>query len=164
MKWALYSAAARSTRSQRPKLSCDRSRADWRSLHSLRWHTSGWARRDLAIDPRSYFSLSLRAISADMSSLTAPVARLASLVERSTVRGRAVPGDVSKLAASIALHGLSLAVASKVVRAAALVACRCAVVAGEATTISASVASSWCTSSTSRRCGIGIRTVALHAR
>jgi len=64
----------------------------------------------------------LSAITADVSSLTAPVAGLASSVKRATVRGRAVTGDVTELAASVALHGLSLAVASKVVGAAALVA------------------------------------------
>jgi len=63
----------------------------------------------------------LSAITADVSSLTAPVAGLASSVKRATVRGRAVTGDVTELAASVALHGLSLAVA-KVVGAAALVA------------------------------------------
>lgn len=64
----------------------------------------------------------LSAVAADVASLTAPVAGLASSVERATVRGRAVTGDVTKLAASVALHGLSLAVASKVVGATALVA------------------------------------------
>jgi len=57
-----------------------------------------------------------------VASLTAPVAGLASSVERATVRGRAVTGDVTKLAASVALHGLSLAVASEVVGTTALVA------------------------------------------
>jgi hypothetical protein len=64
----------------------------------------------------------LSAVSADVAGLAAPVAGLASSVERATVRGRAVTGDVTELTASVALHGLSLAVASKVVRAAALVA------------------------------------------
>ena len=64
----------------------------------------------------------LGAVAADVASLTAPVAGLASSVKRATVRGRAVTGDVAKLAASVALHGLSLAVASEVVGTTALVA------------------------------------------
>lgn len=64
----------------------------------------------------------LGAVAADVASLTAPVAGLASGVERATVRGGAVTGDVTKLAASVALHGLSLAVASEVVGTTALVA------------------------------------------
>jgi hypothetical protein len=57
-----------------------------------------------------------------VASLAAPVAGLSSSVERTAVRGRAVTGDVTELAASVALHGLSLAVASEVVRATTLVA------------------------------------------
>lgn len=57
-----------------------------------------------------------------MASLTTLVAGLASSVQRAAVRGSAVTGDVTKLATSVALHGLSLAVAGKVVRSAALVA------------------------------------------
>ena len=57
-----------------------------------------------------------------MASLATPVAGFASSVERATVRGRAVTGDVTELAASVALHGLSLAVASEVVGTTALVA------------------------------------------
>ena len=57
-----------------------------------------------------------------MASLTTPVAGLSSSVERAAVRGRAVTGDVTELAASVALHGLSLAVASEVVGTTALVA------------------------------------------
>lgn len=64
----------------------------------------------------------LGAVPADVASLTASVAGLACSVERTTVRGRAVTGDVTKLAASVALHGLSLAVTSEVVGATALVA------------------------------------------
>lgn len=55
---------------------------------------------------------------------------------------------MTKLAASIALHGLSLAVAGKVVRTAALVASRCPV-ASKATAEPAAVAtSSWRTAGT----------------
>lgn len=57
-----------------------------------------------------------------MAGLTAPVASLASCVEGAAVRGRAVTGDVAELAASVALHGLSLAVTREVVGATALVA------------------------------------------
>lgn len=75
-----------------------------------------------------------------MASLATPVAGLASSVERATVRGRAVTGDVTELAASVALHGLSLAVASEVVRATALVA------AGSAATSETTTAASEATS------------------
>ena len=81
-----------------------------------------------------------------MASLATPVAGLASSVERATVRGRAVTGDVTELAASVALHGLSLAVASEVVRATALVAAGSAAT-GETTT-AASEATSEGTAST----------------
>lgn len=57
-----------------------------------------------------------------MASLAATVAGLAGSVERTAVGGGAVARDVAKLAASVALHGLSLAIAGKVVRATALVA------------------------------------------
>jgi hypothetical protein len=57
-----------------------------------------------------------------VAGLTALVAGLASSVQRATVRGGAVTGDVTELATSVALHGLSLAVAGKVVWSTALVA------------------------------------------
>jgi hypothetical protein len=82
----------------------------------------------------------LSAVPADVASLTAPVASLASSVERASVRGRAITRDVTELAASVALHGLSLAVASEVVRATALVA------AGSATTSEATAATGKATS------------------
>jgi hypothetical protein len=60
-----------------------------------------------------------------MASLSTLVAGLAGSIERSTVRSCTVPGDVAELAASIALHSLGLAVPSKMVRAATLIAgCR----------------------------------------
>jgi hypothetical protein len=68
-----------------------------------------------------------------VTSLTAPVASLASSVERASVRGRAVTRDVTELTASVALHGLSLAIASEVVRATALVAAGSATASSEAT-------------------------------
>ena len=76
----------------------------------------------------------LRAITGDMASLTALVAGLASSVERAAVGGGAIPRNMSKLAAGIALHGLSLAVPSKVVGATALVAGGRARAAGKTTT------------------------------
>lgn len=75
-----------------------------------------------------------------MASLATPVAGLASSVKRTAVRGRAVTGDVTELAAGVALHGLSLAVTSEVVRAAALVA------AGSAATSETTTAASEATS------------------
>jgi hypothetical protein len=73
-----------------------------------------------------------------VAGLTAAVARLTSCIERTTVRGSAVTGDMAwgrvsssrrrgadahtELAAGVALHGLSLAIASKVVGASTFVA------------------------------------------
>lgn len=118
----------------------------------------------LSIDRRSTFRLRLRAVSAYVSSLATPVARLAGLVQWSAVRGSAIAADMSKFAASIALHGLSLAVASEMIWSTALVARSCAIVPNKATTVSASVASSWWSSgSTSRWCCVGIWAVALRS-
>jgi hypothetical protein len=63
------------------------------------------------------------AVARDVAGLAALVASLAGGVEWAAVGGGAVTRDVAELAAGIALHRLRLAVASKVVRAAALVAC-----------------------------------------
>ena len=57
-----------------------------------------------------------------MTSLAAAVAGLASGVEGPAVGSRAIAGDVTKLSAGVALHGLGLAVARKVVGPTALVA------------------------------------------
>ena len=65
--------------------------------------------------------LGLRAVARDVAGFTAAVAGLSSRVERTAVGGGAVAGDVTELAASIALHGLSLAVAGEMIRSAALV-------------------------------------------
>lgn len=89
----------------------------------------------------------MSAVPADVASLTAPVAGLASGVERAAVRSRAVTGDVTELAASVALHGLSLAVASEVVRATALVAAGSAAT-GEATAAAGKATSEGSTSTT----------------
>lgn len=64
----------------------------------------------------------LGAIAGDVAGLAALVAGLASSVKRATVGSGAVTRDVAKLTASIALHGLSLAVSCEVVGPTALVA------------------------------------------
>lgn len=69
-----------------------------------------------------------------MASLAALVAGLAGSVQGAAVGSSAISGDVAELAASIALHGLSLAVASEVVGATALVACSRTRAVGEAST------------------------------
>lgn len=80
----------------------------------------------------------LRAIAGDVTGLTALVASLAGSVQGAAVRGSAIPGDVAELATSITLHGLGLAVTSKVVGATALVAsCRARAVGKASTTIAA---------------------------
>jgi hypothetical protein len=89
-----------------------------------------------------------------MSGFTASIAGLTCLVQRSTVRSLAVTADMAKLAASIALHGLCLAIASEMVGSSALVACRRSIVANETSAVSATIASSWWSSSaTSGWCG-----------
>ena len=138
---------------------------DWRSVGRSLWrHASGRARVCLSVDRRNPIGLSLRAVSADMSGLLASVASLTRRVQWPAVWSSAVSADMSELAAGVALHGLSLAIASKMVGSAALVArCR-AVCSGEATAKSASVASSWwSSSSTSDRCCVRGWAVALDA-
>ncbi|KAF1946805.1 hypothetical protein EJ02DRAFT_196978 [Clathrospora elynae] len=82
--------------------------------------------------------LSLRTVARDVAGFAATVAGLTSGVERAAVGRSAVTGDVTcqqsvnrlriiiciltKLAAGVALHGLSLAIAGEMVRSAALVA------------------------------------------
>lgn len=63
-----------------------------------------------------------RAVARNMASLPTAVAGLASSAQGTSVRCWAVLGDVSELAAGIALHGLGLAIPSKVVGTTALVA------------------------------------------
>jgi len=72
-----------------------------------------------------------------VASLATLIAGLAGSVQRSTVGSSAVAGDVAQLAASVALHGLSLAVAGEVVGTAALVAGSRARTASETTTAKA---------------------------
>jgi hypothetical protein len=60
-----------------------------------------------------------------VASLTALVASLASSAEGTSVGSRAVPRDVTELAAGVALHSLGLAIPGEVVGSTALVAsCR----------------------------------------
>lgn len=102
---------------------------------------SGLGDWDLAVDGGLGTGLGqgLGALAADVAGLTAPVAGLAGRVERTAVGSRAVAGDVTKLATSVALHGLSLAVASEMVRSAAFVAGSCAVAALETTATEAAL-------------------------
>lgn len=79
-------------------------------------------------------SVLLRAVTRDVSSLTALITSLASSVERTAVRSSAIPRDVTELAAGIALHGLSLAITSKVVGTTTLVASSRARTTSETTT------------------------------
>jgi hypothetical protein len=64
----------------------------------------------------------LVAFTGDMAGLATAVASLASSVERASIGSSALARNVSKLTTSVTLHGLSLAVAGKVVRTTALVA------------------------------------------
>lgn len=92
-----------------------------------------------------------------MASLAAAVAGLTRGVEWAAVGGRAVAGDVAQLAASIALHSLSLAVACKVVRSTALVAS--GRTASSESTPEAAVSTTGSASSTSHS-SAGVRAVA----
>jgi hypothetical protein len=73
-------------------------------------------------------------VARDVAGLGTLVADLAGGAEGAAVGGSAVTGDVPELAAGVALHGLSLAVASEVVGTTALVAGGGAGVALETTT------------------------------
>lgn len=93
------------------------------------------------------------AVLGDVADLTTAVAGLAALaVEWATIWSGAITRDVSKFAASIALHGLSLAIASVVVRATALVAGSCAwhataITTSEPTSSPTEAACRWCAAS-----------------
>lgn len=63
-----------------------------------------------------------RAIARDVAGLATSIARLSGGVKRASVRSSTVTRDVSEFTASVALHGLGLAIASEVIRPAALVA------------------------------------------
>ena len=91
--------------------SCGRSRSYRGTLSSSRGHTV-----DLT---------SLRTVLRDVAHLAASVAGFGSFaIHGATVWRGAVSGDMAKLAASIALHCLSLTITGKVVGSAALVASR----------------------------------------
>lgn len=117
----------------RSDLSHDRSRDHRLCLNSngVRVRNSSRGHGSLTVDSSNDRDLSLGALAADVSGLTASVAGLASRIERTAVRGLAVTRDVAKFSAGVAFHGLSLAVTCKVVRATALVA------AGTGTTLEA---------------------------
>jgi hypothetical protein len=120
-------------------LSHSRGRDDGSDLDgdSLGVRDSSWGCVGLAVDRRNAGGVDgLSAVPADVASLATPVAGLASSVERAAVWGRAVTGNVTELAASVALHGLSLAVASEVVGATALVAAGSAATSETATATS----------------------------
>lgn len=145
------------------RLSCDGSWCDWRNRFGR--HPSQWCGL-IAVHCRSGsgLSLSLRAVSADVANLTASVAGLTRCVQRTTIRCSAVSGDVSKLAASIAFHGLSLTVAREVIRSTTLVARRRTIsskTTAHATTIASSCGSAGSTACRWCSCSIGIRAVAL---
>lgn len=63
-----------------------------------------------------------RAVTGDVTSLTASIAGLARRVQGAAVGRGAVAGNMAQLATGVALHGLGLAVTGEVVGAAALVA------------------------------------------
>lgn len=90
------------------------------SSHIHSW--SGGSGSSLNGRGRSSGALVGRAVARDVASLGALVANLAGGAERAAVGRGAVTRDVAELAAGVALHGLSLAVAGEVVGATALVA------------------------------------------
>lgn len=64
----------------------------------------------------------LRAVAGNVAGLTTLVASLSGRVQGTAIGSRAVARDVTELAASIALHGLSLAITGKVIRSTTLIA------------------------------------------
>ena len=132
-------------------LSSDRS---WRSggCGGVGGGSSSWWRncsRSVTVD----FGGVLWALPGDVTGLSAAVAGLAGGVKRTTVRGGAVAGNVTELSASIALHGLSLAVTGKVVWTTAFVAGSGAVDRGETTTETAKATTGWRSTTTSAGAG-----------
>lgn len=95
-----------------------------------------------------------------MTGFAAAVACLSSSVEWAAVGRSAVPRNMAKLAAGIALHSLSLTIARVVVRSAALVACRStrtAIATTESASVAATHATASRTSGTRSRTGVGAR-------
>lgn len=87
---------------------------------------NNWRRNSTQVSlggDRLGLGLLVRAVSRNVAGLVASVARLASRAQWATSRSLALLGDVSQLSAGIALHRLGLAIAGKVIGAAALVAC-----------------------------------------
>lgn len=96
-------------------------------LSSRRDGCSNWSRNSVQVDIGGdglSNSVLVRAVPRNMSSLVASVASLARRVERAASRRSALLTNMTQLSASIALHGLRLAVASKMVRPTALIASR----------------------------------------
>lgn len=96
----------------------------------------GWNNTSRTADSRS-IAISgslLRAVSGDVSSFATLVAGLARSVQGAAVGGSAVARNMAQLAASIALHGLSLAISREVVGATTLVASSRASTSGETAT------------------------------
>ena len=85
---------------------------------------------------------SLRTVLRDVAHLAASIAGFASFaVHGATVWRGAIPGDMAKLAASVALHRLGLAIAGEMVWSAALVAsCRARIAGGVASSHAATAA------------------------
>jgi hypothetical protein len=106
--------------------------------------------------------LYLGAFAGNVTLLAAAVASLSGSVEGSTIGCSAVAGDVTKLATSVALHGLCLAITSEMVGPAALVAGGRTSTSSEAATREAAKASTRGTASTTTKAGSSwVRTGAL---
>lgn len=119
---------------------------------------SSWSGSGFGACTSNAVRLGLGAILRDVTNFSTAVAGLAALaVEWAAVWCRAIPADVPKLAAGVALHALSLAVACVVVWSAALVA-SCS--AGHATAIAASETATTATEATSWWSTAGRRAVA----
>lgn len=115
--------------------------------------SSSSSRCSVAVD------LGLRTLPGNVTSLAAAVAGLSSSVQWTAIWCGAVAGDVAKLAAGVAFHGLSLAVTGKVVWSAALVAgSRTSTTSETATEPSVSTTRSGCTAS-STSAGVGAGTL-----
>jgi len=101
----------------------------------------------------------LRAVLRNVTDLTTSVACLAAfVVDGAAVRSRAIARDVSKFAARVTLHGLSLAIASEVIRSSAFVARSSASIATTEATAHPTTTAATCKASARRAAA---RTVAL---
>jgi hypothetical protein len=136
-------------------LSSDWSRRNRCVLHGRSFWVGDSSLSDdlIAVHDRSTTVLGgLWAVAGDVTWLAAAIASLAGSIQWATVRRLTVAGDVAKLAASVALLSFSLAVASEVIWATALVAVGRAVAAletaAEAATEATAEATSWRATST----------------